>query len=183
MPRYDQCDGTCTVDCGHCKGRGRPGASTATRHQLSLQPGTKAGLVRLVCACGYRAADDWPETSPGARTDRVCPEDKTVVALVTLQFGWGGLFNPTPAADQWAVHLVRRAASGGTPGPTLCGVDRFADDAPGWSVGGGTTGPDIVHTPCPGCTDMARQEFLGLPVCGSIGGREMAATLGVEYLS
>lgn len=22
--RYDQCDGTCTVDCGHCKGAGRP---------------------------------------------------------------------------------------------------------------------------------------------------------------
>jgi len=22
--RYDQCDGTCTVDCGHCKGKGRP---------------------------------------------------------------------------------------------------------------------------------------------------------------
>jgi hypothetical protein len=22
--RYDQCDGTCTVDCGHCKGNGRP---------------------------------------------------------------------------------------------------------------------------------------------------------------
>lgn len=20
MPRYDQCDGTCTADCGHCKG-------------------------------------------------------------------------------------------------------------------------------------------------------------------
>jgi hypothetical protein len=22
--RYDQCDGTCTVDCGHCKGQGPP---------------------------------------------------------------------------------------------------------------------------------------------------------------
>ena len=22
--RYDQCDDTCTVDCGHCKGQGRP---------------------------------------------------------------------------------------------------------------------------------------------------------------
>lgn len=22
--RYDQCDDTCTVDCGHCKGAGRP---------------------------------------------------------------------------------------------------------------------------------------------------------------
>jgi hypothetical protein len=24
MARYDQCDETCTTDCGHCKGRGRP---------------------------------------------------------------------------------------------------------------------------------------------------------------
>jgi hypothetical protein len=22
--RYDQCDDDCTVDCGHCKGKGRP---------------------------------------------------------------------------------------------------------------------------------------------------------------
>ena len=22
--RYDQCDATCTVDCGHCKGAGAP---------------------------------------------------------------------------------------------------------------------------------------------------------------
>jgi hypothetical protein len=22
--RYDQCDGDCTIDCGHCKGKGRP---------------------------------------------------------------------------------------------------------------------------------------------------------------
>lgn len=24
MARYDQCDGTCTTDCGHCKGAVRP---------------------------------------------------------------------------------------------------------------------------------------------------------------
>jgi len=24
MARYDQCDDTCTTDCGHCKGAGRP---------------------------------------------------------------------------------------------------------------------------------------------------------------
>lgn len=24
MPRYDQCDQTCTVDCGRCKGQGPP---------------------------------------------------------------------------------------------------------------------------------------------------------------
>lgn len=24
MARYDQCDSTCTTDCGHCKGQGPP---------------------------------------------------------------------------------------------------------------------------------------------------------------
>ena len=29
MKRYDQCDVTCTVDCGHCKGVGPPITCTA----------------------------------------------------------------------------------------------------------------------------------------------------------
>ena len=145
-------------------------------HALSLEPGAEPGYVRLVCVCGYRAALDWRADSPGARTDRTCPEDKTVVALVTLQFGWGGLIGQTPA-DGWAVHLVRSVASGGTPGPTLCGVVRFAAETPGWSLGGGTTGRDIVHVPCPGCCATARLDFPGIPVRGSVGGREMAAEL------
>lgn len=24
MARFDQCDSTCTTDCGHCKGAGKP---------------------------------------------------------------------------------------------------------------------------------------------------------------
>lgn len=27
--RFDQCDGTCTVDCGHCKGAGRPAEASS----------------------------------------------------------------------------------------------------------------------------------------------------------
>ena len=27
--RYDQCDATCTTDCGHCKGAGRPAGMSA----------------------------------------------------------------------------------------------------------------------------------------------------------
>lgn len=102
-----------------------------------------------------------------------------VAALCTLQFSWGGLFDSQPA-DDYAVHLVRKRAGGTTPGPTLCGLDRFADDGPGWSVGGGIHGPGITHPPCPGCATAARDQFPGLPVTGSVGAREMAAELGVE---
>jgi hypothetical protein len=105
--------------------------------------------------------------------------DDPVTALCTLQFSWGGLFDGRPA-DDYAVHLIRQKAGKGTPGPTLCGIDRFAEDAPGWSVGGGISGPGIVHKPCPGCAGAAREQFPGLPVTGSIGAQEMAAELGVE---
>jgi len=73
--------------------------------------------------------------------------DATVVELVTLQFAWGGLFDSRPADS--LIHLVR-GTDHGTPGPTLCGIDRFAEDAPGWSVGGGVYDPGIDVTPCPG---------------------------------
>jgi hypothetical protein len=102
-----------------------------------------------------------------------------ITALCTLQFSWGGLFDGRPA-DDYAVHLVRQLHRGGTPGPTLCGTDRFGDAAPGWSLGGGISGPGIVHKPCPGCAAAARGEFPGLPVAGSTGAVEMAAELGVE---
>jgi len=105
------------------------------------------------------------------------PDDR-ITALCTLQFSWGGLFDGRPA-DGYTVHLVRQAATG-TPGPTLCGIDRFADDSPGWSVGGGISGPGITHKPCPGCATAAREQFPGLPVTGSVGAKEMAAELGVE---
>lgn len=86
-----------------------------------------------------------------------------VIALVTLQFSWGGLLDSRPADGQ--MHLVRET-NRGTPGPTLCGIDRFAKDAPGWSVGGGVSGPGITHTPCGGCVAVARETFRGLPVTG-----------------
>lgn len=101
-----------------------------------------------------------------------------IVHLVTLQFAWGGLFDARPA-DGWAVHLVR-GAERGTPGPTLCGIDRFAEDTPGWSLGGGLTGPEVVHRPCDGCVAVARGQFAGLPVSGSVGAKEIRAALETE---
>lgn len=139
---------------------------------------TEAGGHRAACPCGYRSTMLW-SGPPGRDAPARCPDDKTVIALSTLQFSWGGLFDGREA-DGYQVHLVRSTPNG-TPGPTLCGIDRFAKDAPGWSVGGGMGGPNITHKPCAGCADAAREQFPGLPVTGSVGGKEMAEHLGVEH--
>lgn len=89
-----------------------------------------------------------------------------VVALASLQFARGGLFDSKPVGD---IHLVRMLGNnGGTPGPTLCGIDRFAKDAPGWSVGGGVTGTGIKLAPCPGCEAVAFEKYAAAPVWTSI---------------
>lgn len=103
----------------------------------------------------------------------------TITSLATLQFGAGGLLNTKPV-DGYAVHLVRRKADGGTPGPTLCDIDRFAPGSAGWSVGGGVSGPGVEHVPCSGCAEAARTEFPGLRVYGLGAARQMADELGVE---
>jgi hypothetical protein len=102
-----------------------------------------------------------------------------ITHLVTLQFANGDLFDGKPTDG--LAHLVRGTRRG-TPGPTLCGIDRFANDTPGWSAGGGISGPGITHTPCSGCLGVAQQEFPGLPVTGYVGGREVAAALGAERI-
>jgi hypothetical protein len=81
--------------------------------------------------------------------------------LITLQFHRGGQFGEP--LDRH-VHLVRAAAAS-TPGPTLCGVDRFDLATPGWSVGGGFS---TVDEPCPTCAEVARRmRFTAdLPIAG-----------------
>jgi hypothetical protein len=95
---------------------------------------------------------------------RVSVEDGAVVGLVTLQFASGGLFDLAPV-DGYKVHLVRQTAHG-TPGPTLCGVDRFAPNGAGWSIGGGVSGPGVTHEPCEGCARVRKGRFATLPVSG-----------------
>ncbi|ASR83229.1 hypothetical protein FDI29_gp59 [Arthrobacter phage Abidatro] len=85
-----------------------------------------------------------------------------VVALASLQFSRGGLVNSVPVGKH--VHLVRMVANGGTPGPTLCGLDRFAKGSPGWGVGGGITGAGIEVLPCPGCEAVADRDYPAAPV-------------------
>jgi len=124
------------------------------------------------CPCGFETAV-WetryhPDPTPSPRG---CPRDPQVRALVTLQFSWGGLLDGRPA-DNYQVHLVR-CTNRGTPGPSLCGIDRFGENSPGWSVGGGTSGP---HTACAGCAAVAAADFPGLPVNG-LGADVMRAAL------
>lgn len=90
---------------------------------------------------------------------------RTVTALCTLQFGsslYAALFDD--GRRRIDVHLVRSTAAG-TPGPTLCGVDRFAPDAPGWTFGG-VSGPGYLHVPCLGCLAAAHTQFHGLKIHG-----------------
>ncbi len=135
---------------------------------------------RYACSCTF--ATTWLSTrlhpNPQEKPNG-CPHDPTVRFLVTLQFANGGLFDSVPV--DYLIHLVR-GTNRGTPGPTLCNIDRFAKGGPGWSVGGGVSGGGIVLTPCGGCAAAARDEYPGLPVCGSVGGAAMARFLGVDCL-
>ena len=117
-----------------------------------------------------------PATCPAWSQDEgISWEGKSVVALETLQFASGGLIDPKPV-DGYRVHLVRRTRVG-TPGSTLCRIDRFAKGGAGWSVGGGVTGPNIKHDPCGGCVAVAADEYAGLPIVGSVGAAEIRAAI------
>ncbi len=61
MPRYDQCDHTCTVDCGHCKGQGPPRDLEVARTVVSA-PDSAALLAEVAGAleqvgCQFFACD------------------------------------------------------------------------------------------------------------------------------
>lgn len=81
-----------------------------------------------------------------------------IVAVANLQWGFGGLIDHRIVGD---ICLVRVQESGGTPGPTLCGLDRFAKDMPGWGFGIGSM---EGQTACTTCAAVARN--MGVPVRG-----------------
>ena len=80
-----------------------------------------------------------------------------VIGYSTLQFHWGGLFDSVTTDN--LIHLVRRIKHG-TPGRTLCGINRFAAGAPGFSVGGGLS---TVTKACAVCNQVREGD---LPVSG-----------------
>lgn len=77
----------------------------------------------------------------------------------------------------YLIHLVRSTRLG-TPGPLLCGTNRFGVGAPGWSVGGGVSGPGVQLVACAGCVMVARRDFPGLTVpAHNVGASVIAAEL------
>lgn len=75
----------------------------------------------------------------------------------TIQFHDGGLFDAevSTIAPFSATHLAPTIATG--TGAILCGIDRHAKTMadgtriPGWSVGGGVSGPGIKVIRCEAC--------------------------------
>jgi hypothetical protein len=71
----------------------------------------------------------------------------------------GEAFTLFESGPNLTLHLAGPGETGGT-GPILCGFDRFAKDedghyAIGFSVGGGTSGPGVVHRVCGECQMLA----------------------------
>ncbi|WNM72845.1 hypothetical protein SEA_REDFOX_58 [Arthrobacter phage RedFox] len=84
-----------------------------------------------------------------------------VKALATVQMLAGG-----GKVRDHRVHLVRMTDQG-TPGDTLCGIERFGPSGAGWSVGGGVKGPAVERSACSGCVDVAGRFYAAAPVWGS----------------
>lgn len=144
---------------------------------LNPQPGSP-NAWRWTCRCGDSVFFTAGQIH-GPAADNACPEPttmNTVVYLATCQFAWGGMFDGKAVDD--LLHLVRGTLQG-TPGDTLCGIDRFAADTPGWSIGGGITEHGQTFTPCPGCVTTARDLYPGVPAAGLIQNCDFAAALGV----
>jgi hypothetical protein len=94
--------------------------------------------------------------------DTVAPTRQKPTILVTVQFAVGGLFDAVPTSD--LIHLNANYSE--TSRYTLCGIDMFPRDrrGPGFSRGGGVTGPDMRHVPCPTCRVVAANRYPDLTV-------------------
>jgi hypothetical protein len=155
-------------------------------HPWSVTEGYRA-VVEPCAPCGGTGRRE--ETNPyylkQRWTEAACMScwgygTQAVIGLSTVQLHWGGLFDGKPHDRE--IHLVRNSFNG-CPGPLLCGIDFRGKDGPGYSVGGGSSGPGWPNTPCEKCAAVAAAEFTGLPVFGSVGGQEMAALVGVPNRS
>lgn len=61
--RYSQCDGTCTVDCGHCKGAGRPPSDLERLAQIEM---LAHEMHRAVEGIPFTAPECFPEFARSA---------------------------------------------------------------------------------------------------------------------
>jgi|SRR5690606_23282 len=97
--RYDQCDDTCTTDCGHCKGQGRPSPLAA----LTDEPGHIVALTgpgSVTDPTGYPAG-----VLPGINDDDAPVGE--VPALVAVPGGW--VAPPSSQAGLASFRYARRA--------------------------------------------------------------------------
>jgi hypothetical protein len=141
------------------------------------QPGSPHAW-RWTCKCGDSVFFTAGKIH-GPAADNVCPNPTTmdtVIYLATCQFSWGGLIDGVAVDD--LLHLVRGTLRG-TPGDTLCGIDRFAVDAPGFNICGGITKHGQTHTPCPGCVTVGRGLYPGVPAAGLTQNCDFETALGV----
>lgn len=101
----------------------------------------------------------------GAHADGCLNAD--ITGLVTCQFG-----GHKRGVYSW-IHAVRKRAGirgvrlPGTPGPTLCGIERFNREAPGWSLSGGVIDNNVDYHGCYQCGKVALNEFPGRAIHGN----------------
>lgn len=114
MARYDQCDGTCTTDCGHCKGAmgsyvGREGYKRA-----GLVIGTAgerdAFLSGWLSAGEFVAAQDAPDREAiAAELELDAARLDMLARAVTSDEAAAALTN-TACGVRYAAFVVRRSA-------------------------------------------------------------------------
>jgi hypothetical protein len=106
-------------------------------------------------------------------------EGREITGLVTCQMAARGAGYTLlgPHRGTYDAHLVRSMPDGGTPGPTLCGIDRFNPGGPGWSLGGGVLGPEVEQRPCQDCVAVAVAEYPGLAPRQGVGAAELRAAI------
>jgi len=133
----------------------------ALAEEVSKRSGLDVTICAKLLAAGWTFTEHIEEPNRWTAPQLIeAPADK-VTGFATLQFANGGLFDSMPVGE---IHLVR-STKHGTPGPTMCGIDRFDRSMPGWSVGGGVTGGNLPKpTPCTGCLAAATAEYPGLPI-------------------
>lgn len=82
-------------------------------------------------------------------------EDHTLITTSYWTFASGGLVDAKPVDG--LSHLVAQRPNGGTPGPTLCGIDRFAKGGAGGGRHPTRRNNFGVEAPvCPVCVDALR---------------------------
>lgn len=99
-----------------------------------------------------------------------------ITGLTTLQFQ-GERKRAGAPFSLLTVHAVRSrqarpGLAGGTPGPTLCDINRFSrsGETPVWSVGGGVMGGELdgKFRGCYLCIRVAAEDLPGVPISGSL---------------